>query len=457
MAESGGYRFEPLVRRGLIFGFGPGQVAAVVLAGLGAVLIVRSWPSPGGLALAALAVVCAVAACKPFAGKSVFEWVRAGAAFGSSRRERAAGPMPGIARAAGELVGGNATPALRSAFAPGVHVADIASEAGEPAFGSVVDTLTGTMSVVLRARGDGFCLSDRGSQERRLAAWAAVLESVSSHRSALVRLQWCQCTVPEQAGAVVEHLQSRGDPRSPGFADQLSFLESAAQGCWRHETLLVGVVRCPLRRGRPSEMSAGALRAQVKALRSQLLGAGIMCDAALDAGSLYELVKGPTAMKEHWGALQLDGSWARTYWVAEWPRARVAPDFLSALLSGPGRRRFSVVYKPVPPEQAVRDAESSRTAEVADATLRAQGGFLETARQRRRSEALEGREAELADGRGAFEFCGYVTVEEASADALDRSCSDLERAAGASRIVLRALWGQQRAAYAWALPLGRGV
>jgi hypothetical protein len=120
-------------------------------------------------------------------------------------------------------------------------------------------------------------------------------------------------------------------------------------------------------------------------------------------------------------------------------------------------RSFSVVMAPVPPERAVRDAESSRTAQIADAHLRAQGGFLETAQHRRQAEALEGREAQLADGRGAFEFAGYITVSACDEPGLERACSELERSAGAARLCLRPLFGQQREALVWALPFGRGL
>jgi hypothetical protein len=94
---------------------------------------------------------------------------------------------------------------------------------------------------------------------------------------------------------------------------------------------------------------------------------------------------------------------------------------------------------------------------MADAQLRAQGGFLETAQHRRQVEAVEGREAELADGRGAFRFAGYVTVSAPGRSELEQACSELERAAGAARLNLRPLFGQQREALTWALPFGRGV
>ena len=214
------------------------------------------------------------------------------------------------------------------------------------------------------------------------------------------------------------------------------------------------------------------MRNEVRALRTQMRNVGLVCQGVLDGQGAAAALGGfllpdlarhpaahpwPLAVEEHWADVHADLSWHRTYWVAEWPRSRVGPDFLSPLLVGTGRRSFSVVMAPVPPERAVRDAESSRTAQLADAQLRAQGGFLETAQQRRRAEALEGRETELADGRGSFELAGYVSVSADDKPGLDEACAELERAAGAAKLCLRPLFGQQKEALTWALPFGRGL
>jgi hypothetical protein len=272
------------------------------------------------------------------------------------------------------------------------------------------------------------------------------------------------------------HLQRGGDAASPGFAGHVALLERVGAKSWRHETLLLIAVRCRARaRGRHARLSdedADALRNQVRSLRAQMRNVGLVCEGVLDqAGAAVALggflVPGldrhpgahpwPLALEEHWADVRADGSWHRTYWVAEWPRSSVGPDFLSPLLIGTGRRSFSVVMAPVPPERAERDAQSSRTAQVADAKLRAQGGFLETARQRRQAEALEGREERLVDGRGVFKLAGYFTVSGSDKVALEAACADLERAAGAAKVSLRLLYGQQKEALTWALPFGRGL
>jgi len=112
---------------------------------------------------------------------------------------------------------------------------------------------------------------------------------------------------------------------------------------------------------------------------------------------------------------------------------------------------------PLPPEKAMRDAESSRTAQMADSHLRAQGGFLETAKHRRQVEAVEDREAQLADGRSAFQLSGYVAVAAPDKAALESACADLEHSAASAHLCLRPLHGQQRDALFWTLPLGKGL
>jgi hypothetical protein len=357
-------------------------------------------------------------------------------------------------------------------FVPGLFLSEIPAEDGGGAIGALVDERAGTAAAIMRAQGSSFCLLDDTDKERKLAAWAAVLESLSNQRSTLVRLQWCQRALPGDGHALLAHLRRAGHPASPGYAGHMELLEQAGPRAIRHETLLVVVVRARSRHGRPGREGAAALRNEVRALRTQMRNGGLVCQGVLDGRAAAAALGGfllpdlarhpgahpwPLAVEEHWADVHADLSWHRTYWVAEWPRSRVGPDFLSPLLVGTGRRSFSVVMAPVPPERAVRDAESSRTAQLADAQLRAQGGFLETARQRRQAEAVEGRETELADGRGSFELAGYVSVSADDKPGLEEACAELERAAGAAKLCLRPLFGQQKEALTWALPFGRGL
>jgi hypothetical protein len=466
VTEPRSYRFEPLDRRGVLLGLGASQVVVLVMAVVVALGFVTSWPGGGGFAAAAFTLTVGGLLCRPVAGRAPPQWLRMAASFASHRRTVAPAPpalSPGVALR---------LPA--KTFVPGVYLCELPASGGHAPVGALLDEKSGTAAAILRAKGGSFCLLDDVDKEHKLAAWAAVLESFSASRSSLVRLQWCQRVFCVDSAPLIAHLHQTGDPASPGYNGHASLLGTVGRATWRHETLVVVTVRCRGRsgRGRPSPEGAAALRNEVSALRARMHGAGLACEGVLDGPGaavalanflVPSLVRAPgsypwpLAVEERWGELRADGFWHRTYWVAEWPRSRVGPDFLSPLLVGTGRRSFSVVMAPVPPERAQRDAESSRTSQVADAQLRAQGGFLETARQRRQSEALEGREAELADGRGVFELAGFVTVSASERGQLDAASSELERAAGAAKLSLRRLYGQQKEALTWVLPFGRGL
>jgi len=155
--------------------------------------------------------------------------------------------------------------------------------------------------------------------------------------------------------------------------------------------------------------------------------------------------------------VRTDRVWHATYWIAEWPRIDVGPDFLAPLLLGPVRRCVSVVMEPISPSRATRQVEQARTADIADSELRRRGGFLSTARRAREAEIVVRREAELADGHASFRFSGYVTVSAGGAEALDEACQVTEQAAGQAHLELRRLYGDQGRALTCTLPLCRGL
>jgi hypothetical protein len=165
----------------------------------------------------------------------------------------------------------------------------------------------------------------------------------------------------------------------------------------------------------------------------------------------------PMAVEPHWDALRTDATWQATYWIAEWPRVDVTPDFLGPLLFSPLRRSIVLTMEPVSPSRAARQVAQARTADIADGELRRRGGFLDTARHAREKESAEERDAELADGHAQYRFSGYVTVTADSRDELAASRAALEQAAGQARIDLRLLFGEQDTAFACTLPLGRGL
>ena len=153
------------------------------------------------------------------------------------------------------------------------------------------------------------------------------------------------------------------------------------------------------------------------------------------------------AVEPRWDAVRTDGVWHAVYWIAEWPRVEVTPDFLGPLLFAPLRRSLSLVMEPVGPVRAARQVAQSRTADLADGELRRRGRVP----GHRASTPASGRASrrgttELADGHAQFRFSAYLTVTADSRGELTAACAALEQAAGQSRLEVRLLYGQQDAA-----------
>ncbi len=165
----------------------------------------------------------------------------------------------------------------------------------------------------------------------------------------------------------------------------------------------------------------------------------------------------PMAVEPTWDALHTDATWHATYWIAEWPRVDVTPEFLGPLLFSPLRRSISLIMEPISPSRAARQVAQARTADLADGELRRRGGFLTTARHARQKESVEERDVELADGHAQYRFSGYVTVTADSREELTTSRAAAEQAAGQAGVELRLLYGAQDVAFTCSLPLGRGL
>ena len=163
------------------------------------------------------------------------------------------------------------------------------------------------------------------------------------------------------------------------------------------------------------------------------------------------------AVEPAWDAVHTDATWHATYWIAEWPRVDVTPDFLGPLLFSPLRRSITLIMEPISPSRAARQVAQARTADLADGELRRRGGFLVTARHTREKESVEERDVELADGHAQYRFSGYVTVTADTREELTTACLAVEQAAGQAGIELRLLYGEQDVAFACSLPLGPGA
>lgn len=467
MLDGPRYEFHPLERRGLLLGLDAGQLIGVLAAAVGG-LVVHSCARGPAAALGAFTVAVggAVSAVWTRDGRPLAAHALIATAWLVRRRRSprmddlptsgVVGRLDGPVRAgpvwSGARQGRRRSPATAPAPVPGIDLIEAPGVPGEGPLGVVRDRRSGTWAAAVPVRGCSFALLDPSEQAQKLEGWRRVLGAMARPGSPVVRLQWLQRSW-SGAGEMVE------------------------RGAW-----LVVVVRAPQDHRRPAGPGGqdgrgiAALRRELRLLEGQLRAADVDPLGSLDLAGLSALVAGcprrpgadgqpdgtgpppwPMARDDGWSAYRADGSWHVTYWISEWPRLQVGPDFLTPLLVGPVRGGVSVIMAPVAPDRAMRQVRSARTADAADAELRARAGFLQSARRERESEGVVRREAELADGHQEFRFSGYVTVTADDRDQLHAACAAAEHAAQSAHVQIRRLYGRQEEAYTWTLPLGRGL
>jgi hypothetical protein len=362
-------------------------------------------------------------------------------------REAAVGSPPGSARKKAGLV-------------PGVALVRVPAEPGALEIGMWRDARYGTLGAVVPVKGRSFALLDPERQVERLDAWRAVLAALGRPGSPLRRVQWVQTSFPQ--GHIGMPLPRAGydtdDLVGTRVRDSyLSLVQRAGPATPAHDVWIVLAVGGTRPLQPEGAKAVDALRRELRLLSGQLRGADLDAAAPLGGDDIAALIEAPMGLEEEWSVLRVDGDWHATYWVAEWPRVEVAPDFLSPVLVGEGRRSVSVVMAPVPAARAVREARSARTADLADAELRLRAGFLPSARREREADGAVRREGELAEGHAEYRFSGYVTVTASDRAQLDVACAETEHAAESARIELRRLYGRQAESFTWTLPLARGL
>ena len=392
----------------------------------------------------------------------------------------------GVLRRARRPAGSGSPSGPRGLFG-GLHVLGLDFRDGQETAAVIYDERSRTYTAVLELLGHSFALLSSDEKERRVVSWASVLGSLARDRSVVHRVQWLATTVPDDGVAVRDHLATRAvlPEEAAARRSYAALLRSTGAETCQHDVHLAVQLRATGTAARAMRSIGGGERAacvllarEVASLRQALASAHVPVERVLDERSLAALVRRsldgevgdglacppcrvgwpwPLVTEPEWGALRADGSWHATYWIAEWPRVDVGPEFLGPLLLGSVRRTVAVVMEPLSPARAVRQVHRARTADVADAELRRRGGFLATARRAREAEVAVRREEELADGHASFRFSGYVSVRAPSREQLAAACDSTEHAASQCRLELRRLYGDQEEAFLCTLPLARGL
>jgi Putative type VII ESX secretion system translocon, EccE len=477
-----GYRFGPRETRGVLLGLRAGQLL-LLLVGLAGFVLGLSF-SVAGVALGSTGLLAAaVGAFLPVAGRTGEQWAPVTLGF-LARQFTGAGRF----RAGHREDDGLALPAPLAAL----RLLAVPTGDGRE-IGVIHDGRHGTFTAVVAVGGSSFTLLDVDEKNQRAAGWGAVLAALAREGSPVGRVAWLARTVPDSGDAVSRYWAEAG--RNDGGLAARSYLDlitAAGPVTPAHETYLA--LSIDVRRARRAVRQAGGgnaaaqvvLLRELTTLQERLLQAQLEVRGALPPRGVARLLRtayepgsvpgldrrdptgpeagvapaaaGPIAADAHWSCFRSDDGWHATYWVAEWPRLPVGPDFLAPLLlAAEGRRAVALVAEPVPPARAARGLQSARTAELANQALRTKVGQVTTERHRVEATEVERREAELVAGHAAYRFSGYLTVSALTAEMLEEACGQLEHAAGQSLLEVRRLYGQQELAFTFTLPLCRGL
>lgn len=511
--EARRYRFGPLERRGLVGGLRTGQVAVIATAlALVIVLLQVSRSTSMVLAVLVLGLATTGVCFAPVAGRTpeewapvLIRWVLGGGRRG--RRFRSAAPSAGRHGHTGVPPSRNRggpehgrtdeipEPARVPAELAGIEL--LAAPLRGEEVGIVKDVRAKTYTGVIAVRVRSFGLLDQSEQERRLAGWGSVLAGLARETTPVRRIQWLERTLPTDGDQIAGYLQEERDVTVPlsasPVASYIELVESAGAVTRDHDLFVALQIdakkawRQVKRLGRGDDGACALLGRELETLAERLAAADVQVFGVLRPRLLVQVIRdaydpygragrnrlatlnptGGAAEPRHVGPLAADVSWSHyrtdsalhaTYWVAQWPRIDVGATFLAPLLMQTNvLRAVTTVMEPIAPSVAIRKVEAARTTDIADEQTRARTGFITTARKRLQQDATLRREEELADGHAEFRFAAYVTVSAPDADALERSCAEVEHAAQQSRLELIRLYGEQPEGFTFTLPLARGL
>ncbi|MBO0686335.1 MAG: hypothetical protein J2P45_24575, partial [Candidatus Dormibacteraeota bacterium] len=367
--------------------------------------------------------------------------------------------------------------------------------AGERGFGVLKDRRTRTYTCCLVALGAAAALRDEDDQLRSQHGWAAAIGNFGRPDSPITRVQWIERAVPEEPDAMTGYLEEKAPKTLPSaYRSYRELLGWATPASQQHEILLAlqldprrclreakregqgdldrGAAKILLREASEFVRQLGSVELEVlgvldpslyareirvaydpdlRSRRSRIQLAG--GERGVDPSRL-----GPVATNEMLQSFVSDSGWHRTYHVEQWPRTRVEPDFLaSLLLQTTCLRTVSTVMEALPPKAGFRDSQTRMTGQALKGELRAKLRLIPTFQHAKEQTAAEQLDEELAEGHVGIRYSSYVTVTASSEAELDAAGSQVVQQAGAARLDLTPLVGQQEAAFTYTLPICRGL
>jgi len=385
MSSEPRYVFGPLDRRALLLGLRGSQVAVLGAALLVVLAVMAGVSAPANVPVAfAVAAVAALVCFLPVADRTLEEWAPVTLRWASQRLSgghRFQSKAPSL----GHSSAGEATADLPATL-QGIEILAAEAALGRQ-IGVIADRRGDTYTALLAVAGEAFALRESSEKTRLLAGWDSVLRSFGGEASPIQRVQWLERTAPDDGDALGRDLRARiAVPLSSAMArSYLEVLDDAGPVSTQHDVLLA-VQISPRRAGKlmrqpglsKDEAACRILVDQLRRLEGQLLRADLhpvaggltprMTARALRLAADPQARTGlaqralhhpdfagvdpanawPLAAEATWRTYRTDSAVHATYWVAEWPRATVGPDFLAPLLlATDSTRTVSVTMEPI--------------------------------------------------------------------------------------------------------------
>lgn len=476
--RDGGYRLDPLDRGFL----GPLNRRQVVVLGAGA----AAWL---GLALLAdlLIVGCVVAAVAvlvsvpPFVGQPIVDWLPIWCGWMLRGRWARRWVRPLHLTTGGPLRSQPSLPpwlgGLRIVAHPTEHWAVIH------------DTAARTLTAHVQIAGAGFSTLSPDQMQLLLSGWGQVFAALPPD-DGLVRITWSDIArqVPRDAHDEWAASLRPSDARLERYRE---FVASGTSG--RHDLVLTVTVAAESMRGQAAQAAAmERVKASVQIVADALADARLSVHGPLTSGEIAYLLRlglDPTAVEPPGGArpgslvhtlgqvpvgaagpmlaetspnhVRVDAVHHRTFWVESWPERLQPADWFEQVLSGGTdgvtQRVFTLVVEPLSEAKAVHEINSAAARHGGEREAAAEGRTRWSAFKARRSDAVDERERELADGHVPVAYTGFVTLTVDDADDLRRATRTMQRRCQRHRVFLRALWGRMELGFAASLPIGLGL
>jgi hypothetical protein len=359
-----------------------------------------------------------------------------------------------------------------------------------------------TFTAVARVRFPGIGLADSARRDQRVAGWGALLASLCTEGTPIIRVQALQRLVPETGAALRAWHESHIAPGAPKLAKAVTaeLLASSALATSRREAYLAVTMDARRARGQVKAAGGGDLGAaavlvrQLRSMQQAISAADLEVEDWLGTRDLAEVIRtaydpvaqgalaasraaaqatvrgitatsvspgtspalaGPVYAESNPGCYVHDGAASASYWVHSWPRAQAYSTALGPLLAdGSHRRSFNIIFEPLNPRTAERAVMRERTERHVAVRMRQRTGQIVPEHERAAMDRALSQDADRAAGHGLVRFTAYATVT-ATPEALEDACAALEADAATARIELRRMWFAQDSGFALgALPLG---